>query len=122
MLNQKKLYTKILNAFLPTLQPITPLGFFKDRGGGYYQIGKLCIVNYSAYIEGTFAANDYYTLANSLPPSAIGQSALTVTTANNSGNRSVVASVSSSGTLVIQSGNLALSNYTIFITGAYITT
>ena len=122
MLNQKKLYTKILNAFLPTLQPFTPLGFFKNLVGGYCQIGKVCIVNCSLYIDGTFAANDYYTTATDLPPSSVGLSALTVTTANNSGNRSVVASVSNSGKLVIQSGNLDLSNYTIFITGIYITT
>ena len=120
-LNQKKLSTKIASAFLPTLQPITPLGFFKNVSGGYCQIGKLCIVNCYAYIDGTFAANDYYTMATNLPPSAIGQSVLAVTTANNSGNRSAVASVSNSGKLVIQSGNLDLSNYTIFITGVYIT-
>lgn len=122
MLNQKKLYTKILNAFVPTLQTITPLGNFKNVVGGYYQIGKLCIVNCSAYIDGTFAANDYYTMASNLPASLTNQSALTVTTANSSGNRSVVASVSNSGALVIQSGNLALTHYTIFINGVYITT
>ena len=114
--------TELVNeAFSPTLHTITPLGFFKNVGGGYYQIGKLCIVNCNAYIDGTFAANDYYTLTNNLPPSFIDLSALTVTTANNSGNRGAVASVSNSGALVIQSGNLALSYYTIFITGIYIT-
>lgn len=114
--------TELVNeAFAPTVHTITPLGNFKNVVGGYYQIGKLCIVNCSAYIDGTFAANDYYTMATGLPSASV-NSALTVTTANNAGNRSVVASVSGSGTLVIQSGNLALSNYTIFITGIYITT
>ena len=115
--------TALINkAFSPTLHTITPFGAFKNVVGGYYQIGKVCIVNCSAYIDGTFAANDYYTMASNLPPSAIGQSALTVTTANNSGNRSAVASVNNSGTLVVQSGNLPLSYYTIYITGIYITT
>lgn len=125
MLNVKKLFTKVLGPITqilaPTVNTITPLGFFKNVGGGYYQIGKLCIVNCNAYVDGTFAANDYYTLASNLPPSAIGQSALAVTTAKNAGNRSAVATVDSSGALVIQSGNLALSNYTIYITGVYIT-
>lgn len=126
MLNTKKLFNKILSSitqiFAPTVNTITPLGFFKNLVGGYCQIGKICIVNCSAYIDGTFAANDFYTMASNLPHSATSLSALTVTTANNAGNRSVVASVSNSGQLVIQSGNLALSYYTIFITGIYITT
>ena len=115
--------TDLINkGFTPTLRPITPSGFFKNIVGGYCQIGKFCIINCSAYIDGTFAANDFYTMASNLPPSNTALSALTVTTANNAGNRSVVASVDSSGTLVVQSGNLALTNYTIFITGVYITT
>lgn len=120
-LNQKKLSTKIARAFSPTLRSFTLSGNFKNLVGGYCQIGKFCIINCSAYIDGTFAANDFYTMASNLPPSNTALSALTVTTANNAGNRSVVASVDSSGTLVVQSGNLALTNYTIFITGIYIT-
>lgn len=113
--------TDLINkVFTPTLRPFTPIGFFKDVYGGYCQIGKLCIVNCSVYVDGTFAANDYYTVANNLPNANV-NSALTVTTANNAGNRGAVASVDNSGTLVIQSGNLALSYYTIYITGVYIT-
>ena len=116
------LITNLVNeAFIPTLNTITPLGFFKNVYGGYCQIGKLCIVNCSVYVDGTFAANDYYTAAKNLPNANV-NSALTVTTANNAGNRGAVASVDNSGTLVIQSGSLALSYYTVYITGIYITT
>lgn len=115
--------TDLINkALTPPLRPITPIGFFKNIYGGYCQIGNFCIVDCSVYIDGTFAENDFYTMAHNLPHSNTGLSALTVTTANNAGNRSVVASVDNSGTLVIQSGNLALSYYTISITGVYITT
>lgn len=114
--------TNLVNeAFTPTLQPFTLLGNFKNLVGGYYQIGKVCIVNCVAYIDGTFAANDYYTMATGLPPASV-NSALTVTTANNSGNRRAVATVSGTGGLVIQSGDLPLSYYTVYITGIYITT
>lgn len=115
--------TDLINkAFTPTLRPIAPIGFFKNLYGGYYQIGKVCFINCSVYIDGTFAENDFYTMAHALPPSFTGSSALTVTTANNAGNRGVAASVDNSGTIVIQSGNLNLTYYTIFITGVYITT
>ena len=124
MLNVKKTLTKVLGTITqiltPTLNTITPLGFFKNVGGGYYQIGKVCIVNCNAYIDGTFAANEYYTMASSLPSASV-NSAMTVTTANNAGNRRAVAIISEAGGLVIQSGDLALTHYTIYITGIYIT-
>lgn len=119
MLNSKKLFTKILGALTPQAQTITLLGFFKNLNGGVYKFGRLCVVNIAVYVDGTFNANDYYTMSTDLPPASV-TSALTLTTANNAGSRRGVASVSNTGTLVVQSGDLELSHYTLYITGVYV--
>lgn len=122
MLNVKKTITKILEkleSYERVKQTVTLLGFFKNLNGGIYKIGDLYLVNFIVYVDGTFAANDYYTMATGLPPASV-NSALTVTTANNAGNRRAVATISDTGALVIQSGDLPLTHYTLFVTGIYL--
>ena len=133
MLNVKKTLTKALGSIAninstiaqiltPTLNTITPLGFYKNVTGGYYRIGNLCIVNIVAYIDGTFAANDYYTMTSNMPIPAASNVALSASTTGASYFRRVGAVVNASGALIVQSGDLPLTYYTVFVSGIYITT
>lgn len=122
MLNTKKLITKILDAITPsskTKVTFTLNSKFTGLSGGVWKIGKLRLVNLSATVSGTFAANDYYTLSNDFPVPSLG-TALTVTTPGNFGNKGAVAMLDTTGRIVIQSGANALTNLQVFVTGLYL--
>ena len=116
-----KTVKKILSKLAPILaQSVRLNNGFTNMGGGVWKIGKLVLVNMQCYVSCTFARNDYYTVASGLPSANI-NSALSVTTANNGGNREANAVVSTNGSLVVQTGNdFDLTNYTIYITGIYL--
>lgn len=120
MLSTKKLFTKILDQLrLKTSESITLTSNFSSLSGGVWKVGKICFVNISVYVTGTFAQNDYYTLSNNFPKPKV-NAALSVTTASNSGCRGAAAIVNTNGAAVVQSGNdFNLTNYTLYITGAY---
>lgn len=116
-----KTVEKILSKLAPILaQSVHLNNGFTNMAGGVWKIGKLVLVNMQCYVSGTFARNDYYTVASGLPSANI-NSALSVTTANNGGNREANAVVSTSGSLVVQTGNdFDLTQCTIYITGIYL--
>lgn len=119
MLNQKKLFTKILNG--PVFHSVEAASaMMKNVSGGYYQFGKVVIVNAQLYVDGTFPTNDYFTALKTFPiPSVL--AALTVTYNPLNRSTSATAVIDSSGNCVIQSGAYsALSNSTLYVTGCYI--
>ena len=122
MLNTKKLLTKLLDAITPsnkTKVTFTLTSKFTGLSGGVWKIGKLRLVNLSATVSGTFAANDYYTLSNDFPVPNVG-TALTVTTRGDSGNKGAVAMLDTTGTIVVQSGANPLTDLQVFVTGLYL--
>lgn len=86
--------------------------------GGYYAMGNIVIIQISGTVSGTFASNDYWTIANGLPTSTT-PIALNITSEDN-----VVCNAeavkNTNGALVVKSGSVALSGKTIIISGMYI--
>ena len=116
-----KTVEKILRKLAPfQVNGVSLTSNFRNMGGGVWRIGKLVLVNMYCYVPNTFSKNDYYTVATGLPEANI-DSALSVTTSNSGGNREANAIVSTSGSLVVQTGNdFDLTHYTIYITGIYL--
>lgn len=91
-----------------------------NPAGGYYKLGRLVVVQCRFYVTGTFPSSDYNTVTGGLPvPSEI-QVSLGVTWNYADSATHASAVVSSTGSLVVQSGSKALTASTLFITGAYI--
>lgn len=116
-----KTVEKILRKLAPfQVNGVSLTSNFRNMGGGVWRIGKLVLVNMYCYVPNTFSKNDYYTVATGLPEANI-DSALSVTTSSSGGNREANAIVSTSGSLVVQTGNdFDLTQYTIYITGIYL--
>ena len=106
----------------PSLQPTAVSSQntrFTNVGGGYYKWGNLVIVQVHCYVNNTFSANDYWSALGTfpLPPSEV---SFPVTFASNSKASGASAVITTSGTMVIQSGATALTNYTLYINGVYV--
>lgn len=101
----------------PTINAITLMSVFSSSQGGYYKIGKIVIVNFTA-VAGTFGANDYFTITNSLPNPSY-STALSVTTTSDA-YKGAEAYLDVYGVLKIKSGATALTDQRIVVTGAYI--
>ena len=118
--------TNILNEVLPVgaweYTPITTSNpsMFSNSTGGYYKLGRLIVVQCRFYVTGTFPSSDYNAVVGGLPVPSLVQASLGVTWnyADSAAHASAV--VSSTGSLVVQSGSKALTASTIHITGAYI--
>lgn len=103
------------NAVAPTIA--NPL--FTQLQGGYQRKGKQVIVNLGVYVNGTFNANDYFTVFDNLPIPNV-QVALAVATHSNKG-KGASATVQNNGRIRVDSGVSALSYETLYISGIYTT-
>ena len=91
-----------------------------NPAGGYYKLGQLVVVQCRFYVTGTFPSDDYNTVTSGLPIPSLIQASLGVTWNYADSSTHASAVVSSTGSLVVQSGSKALTASTLFITGAYI--
>ncbi len=109
----------------PSTWQYTPLtssnpSMYTNPAGGYYKLGRLVVVQCRFYVTGTFPASDYNTVTGELPVPSLIQASLGVTWNYADSSTHASAVVSSTGSLVVQSGSKALTASTLFITGAYI--
>ena len=91
-----------------------------NPAGGYYKLGQLVVVQCRFSVTGTFPSDDYNTVTSGLPIPSLIQASLGVTWNYADSSTHASAVVSSTGSLVVQSGSKALTASTLFITGAYI--
>lgn len=122
MLDVKALLTKMLNAIKVDYTQLssTNPSMYTNPAGGYYKLGRLVVVQCRFYVTGTFPASDYNTVTSGLPTPSLVQASLGVTWNYADSATHASAVVSSTGSLVVQSGSKALTASTLFITGAYI--
>lgn len=100
----------------PSPTPTAPL--FANLYGGCFRMRKFVLVQIQIFVNGTFAANDYYTAVSGVPYPNI-ESSLQVTT-NSTTAKGASATVRPDGTIRIDSGAKPLTNETLFITGIYL--
>lgn len=95
---------------------------FTNVSGGYYKCGNLVIVQVHCYVNETFSANDYWTALGTFPLPATTNIPLTVSFSADARASGASAVINTSGDMKIQSGAIALTNYTLYINGVYICT
>lgn len=109
----------LMNLFSPTVNTnITLSGNWTSLQGGYYKIGKIVIVQLSAVYSGSFPANDYFTLTQSLPkPDTLTSFAVTTNTNDAKGAEAIMGI---DRILKIKSGSTALTDQRVIVSGIYI--
>ena len=96
---------------------VQPFGQWENNTGGYYLIGNIVIVQITA-VAGNFTANDYFTMASSLPSPAYPTALAITTTSDNL--KGAEAYVDATGKLLVKSGSNALTGQRVVVTGIYI--
>ena len=107
---------------LPLTSVSSKMTRFTNVSGGYYKCGNLVIVQVHCYVNETFSANDYWTALGTFPSPATTNIPLTVSFSADARASGASAVINTSGDMKIQSGAIALTNYTLYINGVYICT
>lgn len=109
--------TTLYSNFSPSVITVDPYGQWTNYTGGYYSVGKIVFVQVTA-VAGNFGANDYFTMASSLPSPAYPTALAITTTSDNL--KGAEAYVDATGKLLVKSGSNALTGQRVVVTGCYI--